>query len=123
MSKHFKAYDPRHKHIPMTKTEYVKVGSKWMKVKTEKEIISNQQASWVLSKSGLPGERSHRLEKRDRFGHSRSYDTFSSISPDGKKKSTWFVDFAQGDKNYHKLLDKAYYDRMRYKKRKKMKGM
>ena len=120
---HYKAWDPRHKHIPMTKTDYVRKGSKWVKVNSEKSIISNQQASWVLSKTGLPCERSHRLEKRNRYGHSRSYDTFSSISPDGRNKSTWYVDFAQGDKNYHKLLDKRYYDQKRYKKRKQMRSV
>ena len=94
-TKKFHAWDLRHKHIPMTKTTYVKSGSKWLKVKSEKEIISEQQAKWVLSKNGLPGERSHRLERRD-YSHSRPYDTFSSIRSDGQVKSTWFVDFGKG---------------------------
>lgn len=118
----YRIWDLRHKHIPMTKTNYVRSGNKWVEVDSEKSIISNQQANWVLSKSGLPGERSHRLEKRNRYGHSRPYDTFSSISPDGNNKSTWYVDFAQGDKNYNKLINKSYYDRKRYKIRKQLKG-
>lgn len=117
MAKKYHAWDLRHKHIPMTKTEYVKSGSKWVKVNSEKSIISEEQAKWVLSKTGLPGERSHRLE-RTRYDHSRMYDTFSSISPDGKRKSKWFVDFGQGYKNYQKLMNKRYYDQQRYKKKK-----
>ncbi len=114
MSK-YHAWDKRHKHIPLIKTEYTKKGSKWVKVNTERSIISNQQAEWVLSSSGLPGESSHRLEKKDRFGHSKKYDTFSSISPDKSKKSVWFVDYAQGDRNYNNLINKFYYDQRRYR--------
>ena len=117
MAEKYHAWDPRHKHIPMTKTEYVKKSGKWVPVKVEKDIISHQQAKWVLSKTGLPFERSHRLEKR-KYDHSNQYDTFSSISPDGNNKSTWFVDYGEGYKKYQKLMNKRYYDSVRYKKKK-----
>ncbi len=112
-------YSPKHKHIPMTKTDYVKQGSKWKQVgDPEKSIISREQADMVLDKRGVPFESSHRLTKKDRFGHNERYDTFSSISPDRTQRSVWNVDFAQGDKNYRKLANKSFYDRMRYKKKK-----
>lgn len=114
----FSVYSDKHPHIPMTKTTYEKQGSKWKPTATENEVISREKARLILDKKGLPFEKSHRLEKRDRFGHNEPYDTFSSISPDGMKKSTWSVDFAKGLENYRKLQDKSYYDRMRYKKKK-----
>lgn len=116
--KKYRVYSTKHRHIPMTKTDYVKKGSKWVETHKEKELISHEQAGLILSNKGLPFERSHRLEKKDRYGHSHSVDTFSSISPDGKRKTKWFVDFAQGDRNYLKLARKSYNDRMRYKKKK-----
>ena len=110
-------YSIKHKHIPMTKTDYARQGSKWVAIHEETELISREQAGWILDSAGLPFERSHRLTKADRYGHSHQYDTFSSISPDGKKKTRWFVDFAQGDRNFLRLARKSYYDRQRYKAR------
>lgn len=112
-------YSPKHQHIPMTKTDYVKQGSKWKQVgDPEKSIISREQADMVLAEKGLPFESSHRHTKKDRFGHFNKYDTFSSVSPDRTQRSVWNVDFAQGDRNYRKLANKSFYDRMRYKKKK-----
>ena len=116
---HTSVYSTDHKHIPMTRTDYVKQGSKWKQVgEPEKSIISRNQAQMTLDSRGLPFESSHRFIKRDRYGHSYPYDTFSSISPDRANKTVWNVDFAQGDKNYNKLARKSFYDRMRYKKKK-----
>ncbi len=116
--KKYSVYSSQHRHIPMTKTDYVKKGSKWVPIHTESELVSREQAGWILGNAGLPFERSHRLEKRDRYGHSHPYDTFSSISPDGKSKTKWSVDFAAGERNFSKLVRKSYYDRQRYKKKK-----
>lgn len=118
MAKRLPYYSNDKPIIPMTKTDYVLRGGKWVAVNQETKNISRNQAKNVLSKQGLPFERSHRLEKRDRYGHNQPYDTFSSISPDGKQKATFQVDFQQGDKNYIKLAHKSYYDKQRYKKRK-----
>ena len=118
MNKHYSVFSRKHKHIPMTKTDYIKSGGKWKAVNVEHDIISDEQAGWILASAGLPFERSHRLEKVDRYGHSHPYDTFSSVSPDGTQKTKWFVDFATGDRNYSKLVRKSYYDRQRYKKKK-----
>lgn len=116
--KRLRYYDNDRPIFPMTKTEYVKCGSKWVAVKQETTTISRNQTKNVLSKQGLPFERSHRLENRDRYGHNEPYDTFSSISPDGTQKSTWQVDFKKGYDNYTRLARKSYYDKQRYKKRK-----
>lgn len=111
-------YHKDKRYIPMTKTTFVKRGSRWIPTNTETDVLSREQASWVLDKRGLPCERSHRLEKRDRFGHNEKYDTFSSISPDGKTKVQYQVDFARGREKYNKLARKSYYDKERYKRRK-----
>ncbi len=118
MAKRLPYYDNNKPIIPMTKTDYVRRGGKWVEVNSETRNISRNQTKNVLSKQGLPFERSHRLEKRDRYGHNEPYDTFSSISPDGTQKSTWQVDFRQGHENYIRLARKSYYDRQRYKQRK-----
>lgn len=86
------------KLFPMTKTDYVKSGSRWVAVNQEKKMISRRQAGYVLDSRGLPFERSHRLVKRDVFRHNEPYDTFSSISPDGRKKSEFYVDWQAGEK-------------------------
>ena len=111
-------YSDDQKHIPMTVTRYDKKGKGWVKRSEEKKLISRNQAKVVLDKRGLPFERSHRLEKRDRFGHSEKYDTFTSIRGDGEAKTVWSIDFEQGNKNYQKLRKKSYADRQRYKKNK-----
>ncbi len=117
-SKHIPYWHKDKRYIPMTKTTFVKRGSKWIPTNTESNLISSEQAGWVLNKHGLPCERSHRLEKRDRFGHFEKCDTFSSISPDGQTKVQFQVDFASGRENYNKLARKSYYDKQRYNRRK-----
>lgn len=121
MAKRLRYYDNDKKYIPMTHTDYVRFGSRWKVINEEKSLISRNQAKNILSKQGLPFERSHRLEKRDRWGHNEPVDTFSSISPDGRNKTTFQVDFKKGDENYIRLLRKSYYDKMRYQKKKNSK--
>ncbi len=121
MAKRLRYYDNDKKYIPMTHTDYVRFGSRWKVINEEKSLISRNQAKNILSKQGLPFERSHRLEKRDRWGHNEPVDTFSSISPDGRNKTTYQVDFKKGDENYIRLLRKSYYDKMRYQKKKNSK--
>lgn len=121
MAKRLRYYDNDKKYIPMTHTDYVRFGSRWKVINVEKSLISRNQAKNILSKQGLPFERSHRLEKRDRWGHNEPVDTFSSISPDGRNKTTYQVDFKKGDENYIRLLRKSYYDKMRYQKKKNSK--
>lgn len=116
--KRVSVFSKKHKHIPMKKTDYVKQGGKWKPINVEREVISEEQAGWILGSAGLPFERSHRREKKDRYGHSHPYDIFSSISPDGRQKTTWSVDFATGDRNYSKLVHKSYQDTIRRKKKK-----
>lgn len=117
-TKKVSVYSSKHRHIPMTKTDYVKVGGKWKPINVEHDVISREQAGWILGNAGLPFERSHRLEKKDRYGHNNPYDTFSSISPDGKQKTKWQVDFAEGERNFSKLVRKSFNDRQRYKRKK-----
>ena len=121
MAKRLRYYDNDKKYIPMTHTDYVRFGSRWKVINEEKSLISRNQAKNILSKQGLPFERSHRLEKRDRWGHNEPVGTFSSISPDGRNKTTYQVDFKKGDENYIRLLRKSYYDKMRYQKKKNSK--
>ena len=121
MAKRLRYYDNDKKYIPMTHTNYVRFGSRWKVINEEKSLISRNQAKNILSKQGLPFERSHCLEKRDRWGHNEPVDTFSSISPDGRNKTTYQVDFKKGDENYIRLLRKSYYDKMRYQKKKNSK--
>lgn len=103
MAKKVPYYSNDRKLFPMTKTEYVKCGSRWVPVSTETEMISRRQAGNVLDPRGLPFERSHRLERRDRYRHNEPYDTFSSISPDGRRRSVWHVDWQTGHENYVRL--------------------
>lgn len=116
-TRHYSVYSNEHPHIPLTKTDYVKQGNRWKPIKVEKDMISKEQASFTLSKTGLPGSK-NRLEKKDKYGHTRPYDTFTAYSPDGKAKTTFSVDFAKGAENYQKLLKKSAYDRERYKAKK-----
>jgi hypothetical protein len=97
-----------YKYLPMTIFRYAKKGSKWIKVEEEHELISNYQVGLVLSEEGLPFERSHRRECRNRYRHNHPYDTFSSISPDGQSKTTWFIDFQTGEENYRRKLRELY---------------
>lgn len=122
MAKRLHYYDNDKKYIPMTHTDYVRIGSRWKVVGVEKCLISRNQAKNVLSKQGLPFERSHRLEKRDKYGHCEPVDTFSSISPDGRNKTSYQVDFKKGNENYIRMANKAFYDKMRYQKKKKAQG-
>lgn len=118
MAKKIPYYSNDRKLFPMTKTEYVKSGSKWIPVRQEKELISRKQVGYVLDKHGLPFERSHRLEKRDRYRHDEPYDTFSSISPDGQQKSEWYVDFVKGNNNYLRLSRQSYAAKEAWRRRK-----
>lgn len=111
-------FSRQHKHIPMTKRDYFKRGSRWVLANEEHDTISDDQAGWILDSAGLPFERSHRRYKRDRYGHSHPYDTFESVSPDGTQKTVWAIDFAQGDKNYSKLVRRYYQRRIARKARK-----
>lgn len=63
MAKRLRYYDNDKKYIPMTHTNYVRFGSRWKVINEEKSLISRNQAKNILSKQGLPFERSHRLEK------------------------------------------------------------
>ena len=103
MPKKVPYYSNDRKLFPMTKTEYVKRGSRWVPVSTETEMISRRQAGYVFDPRGLPFERSHRLERRDKYRHNEPYDTFSSISPDGSRRSVWHVDWQTGHENYVRL--------------------
>lgn len=121
MAKKVPYYSPDRKIYPMTKTDYVKRGSRWVEVSKETELISRNQTKYVLNKQGLPFERSHRLEKRDMYGHFEPYDTFSSISPDGLNKTTWYVDWVKGDDNYRRLQYQSVGAKQAWRKRKENK--
>ena len=108
MAKKVPYYSNDRKLYPMTKTEYVNRGGRWFPVSREQEMISRKQAGYVLDKHGLPFERSHRLEKRDKYRHNEPYDTFSSISPDGRQKSEWYVDWNAGHENYIRAARRSY---------------
>lgn len=105
--------------VPDDETEYVKRGSLWFPVSREQEMISRKQAGYVLDKHGLPFERSHRLEKRDKYRHNEPYDTFSSISPDGQKKSEWYVDWNTGHENYIRAARRSYAAKLGWQRRKR----
>lgn len=118
MAKKVPYYSNDRKLFPMTKTEYLKSGSKWIPVSKESEFISRKQAGYVLDKRGLPFERSHRLEKRDKYRHNEPYDTFSSISPDGRQKSEWYVDWNTGHENYIQAARRSYAAKKAWERRK-----
>lgn len=53
MPKKVPYYSNDRKLFPMTKTEYVKRGSRWVPVSTETEMISRRQAGYVLTRAGF----------------------------------------------------------------------
>ena len=85
MAKKVPYYSNDRKLFPMTKTEYVKRGSRWFPVSREQEMISRKQAGYVLDKHGLPFERSHRLEKRDKYRHTSRMTRFRPYLPTDSK--------------------------------------
>ena len=80
--------------------------------------INNNRASALYSKTATPGESSHRLTKKDRYGHDHPYDTYQTISPDRQNKVVWHSDFAKGEEIYDKIQRKSLYDRQRYQAKK-----
>ena len=56
MAKRIPYWSNDRKLYPMTKTDYVKKGGKWVKVNETKELISRNQSKNVLNKAGLPFE-------------------------------------------------------------------
>ena len=97
-------YSPDYQYIPMTITRYIRKGSRWVVVSVEDETISRNQVRLVLADDGLPFEKSHRRGKADRYGHSNPYDWFSSIDPDGMRKTKWLVHFNDADRIFLKLV-------------------
>lgn len=97
----------KQKFIPSTKTTFSKKGSRWVEISKEQKTISPEQTEWILSKEGLPCEKSHRLYKADKYGHNHPYDTFESVSPDGMRKVRWTVDFYEGDKALRTMKNEA----------------
>lgn len=118
MAKKVPYYSDERRLYPWTKTKYVKRGSKWIPVAQEKELVSRRQAGYVLDKRGLPFERSHRLEKRDRYRHNEPYDTLSSISFDGQTKWVHYIDWNKGHENYVRLAHQSYAAKEAWRKRK-----
>lgn len=118
MSKRIPYWSNDRKLFPMTKTDYVRRGNRWVPVDEETELISRKQTGYIFNKLGLPFERSHRMEKRDRYKHDEPYDTFSSISPDGKQKTVWHVDWNAGNANYRRLANQSYSAKQAWRKRK-----
>ena len=112
-----KYYDSRKKYIPFTNSTYEKKGSKWV-LKEQSFGLSSRDMlkSHVKSKYGLPFESRYVKTKQDRYMHDYEYDTFTSYSPDAKKKSVLYFDIPAGEKNYAKLRDRHY----AYKRRKSM---
>lgn len=118
MAKKLRYYDENKRIIPFTKTLYQKKNGKWVKVNEQKGMSSRAILnSEIKAKQLLPFEDRHRKEKRQRYRHDYPYDTFTSYK--GDKKSVLEFDVVKGEENYHRLANKSYYDRERYKKRKK----
>ena len=116
-------YSDDHKHFPMTKTTFVKVGGRWKQAgEPEQRMISRRQAEMTLADEGLPFEQSHKHYKKDMYRHDHKWDTFQSISPDGDEKSVWYVNYPEAYRKERKLADKRYYDRERYLKKKAQKA-
>lgn len=103
---------------PVTKTNYKKVGGKWQKASSSKEMINSKQTKWTLDPRGLPGEKSHRHFKTDRSSN-EYIDTFESVAPGGKEKTRWFVDFRTGNNNKCRRYNRLYHQRQVYKSRKR----
>ena len=116
--KRVSVYSSDHKHIPITRTEYVKRGGKWVKTESETYMGSRNMAQRILADTAQPFERSHSRKKADRYGHSHEFDTYQTISGDGSQKCVWHVDYAQGERNFSKITRKSWQDRMRRKKKK-----
>lgn len=112
------AYSSERKYYPCNHSHYVKSGSRWILTEEKSEILSIEQCGYVLDSMGLPGESRHQLLKKDRYSHSHSFDTFISWNYDGTEKSIWHIDFAKGDENKRKAIEK-YWQRKENKNRAK----
>lgn len=120
MARKLRYYDENKRIIPYKKTTYQKRKGKWFVVNEETGLSSRAILnSEIKSKVLLPFEDRHRKEKRQRYRHDYPFDTFTSYK--GDKKSVLFFDVEQGEKNYHRLAEKSYYDRQRYKRLKNKK--
>jgi len=103
---------------PVTKTNYKKVGDRWLKTDSNREMINYKQTKWVLDPRGLPGEKSHRLFKTD-DSSDEIIDSFESVGPGGREKTRWFVDFRHGDNNAVRRSNRLYRQKQAYRARKK----
>ena len=118
--KRYKYYDENRPLIPYTKSTYKRnpYNGKWVLTNQEKGLTSRSILnSEIKAKVVLPFEDRHRKTKRQRYLHDYKYDTIASYK--GDKKSVMEFDVVQGEKNYQRLAHKSYYDRQRYKKRKR----
>lgn len=120
MAKHYSAYNDQliRPVYPMTRTLYKKVGSKWVVVEVEKELISYKQAKNVLNPRSNPFSSRERRYLTDRYRHNYSYDTIESYSPRGDEKFKFYIDWVAGDNALQKLVKKSYYDKLRYRRKK-----
>lgn len=59
----------------------------------EVTMVDKKYAGNVLSDTAQPFEQSHRLYKQG--SGNQKYDTYESVSPDGKQKSVWRVEFPE----------------------------
>lgn len=65
-------------------------GDKWNEKGKETYFKDKKFADTVLSDTIQPFEQSHRLYKQGQGSH--KYDTYETISPDGKRKEVWYVE-------------------------------
>jgi len=109
--KYYHYYDNDKPLFPLTIKNYVKIGNRWVLESKEFSTISRKEVGYVLDKRGISS-------RRYTTDHSTSEpcDTFSSISPNRKSKSEWFVDFKKGNEKYLKLADKSYMRKRYYQK-------
>jgi len=58
-------------------------------------MANKERVGTILSDNAQPFEQSHRLYKQGKG--KEKFDTYESISPDGKRKSVWSVEFPQAE--------------------------
>lgn len=80
----------------VTKSYYSLKNGRWVRTDQRTTMESSRHVQTILSDTPQPYEKSHRLYKQSRGAH--RYDTYETVSPDGKRKFVAYVNFGKGKK-------------------------
>ena len=75
----------------VTKSYFERKGGRWIRTDQRTTLESARHVQTILTDTPQPFEKSHRLYKQTKGKH--RYDTYETVSPDGKRKFVAFVDF------------------------------